>query len=88
MLYQILNQQWGTADAESKVPSVENPELTDVLPSKPGVGQNTAVYASPIRNFFLVLISTLPVHPPSSSFFVIFFFFKSTASFLKLCCIV
>ena len=31
---------WGTADAEIKVPSVENPEPTSVLPSKPGVGQN------------------------------------------------
>jgi len=30
----------GTADAEMKVPSVESPELRQVLPLKPGVGQN------------------------------------------------
>ena len=30
----------GTADAEIKVPSVENPEPTSVLPSKPWVCQN------------------------------------------------
>ena len=32
--------QLGIADAESKVPSAENPDLTNVLPLKPGVGQN------------------------------------------------
>ena len=36
----------GTADAEIKIPSVENPELMSVLLLKPGVGQSTAVYAS------------------------------------------
>ena len=36
----ILIQQCDTAEAEMKVPSVENPELTNVLPLKPGVGQN------------------------------------------------
>ena len=35
-------------------PYVENSELLIVLPSKRGVGQNIAVYASPTaRNFFL-----------------------------------
>ena len=34
----ILVSQWYTADAEIKVSSVENPELTNVLPLKPGVG--------------------------------------------------
>ena len=60
------------------VPPVENPELTDVLPLKPGVCQNIATHASPTaRNFFLALIWmgvkhqltyliwTFPVHSPS-----------------------
>ena len=33
------------ADEEMKVPSVENPELTNVLLFKPGVGQNMATRA-------------------------------------------
>ena len=53
-------------DAEIEVSSVENPEMTDVLPLNPGVGQNIATHASLIaRNFFLVLISTFLVHSPS-----------------------
>ena len=56
-----------TTDVEIKVPSVENSELTNVLPLKPGVGQNIATQASPTaRNFFLVLISTFHL----SSFFL------------------
>ena len=38
---------WGTADPEIKVHSVENPELTNVLPVELGVGQNIATHASP-----------------------------------------
>ena len=57
--------QWGTADAEVKVHSVENPELANVLPLKPGAGQNIATHASStVRNFFLVLIRTFSVHSP------------------------
>ena len=53
----------GYWDTEIKVPSVENPELTNVLPLRPGVGQSIATHASPAAmNFFLVLISTFPVH--------------------------
>ena len=49
-------------------PSVEDAELMDVFPLRLGVvGQNTAMDVLPTaRNFFLVLISTIPVH--SSSF--------------------
>ena len=48
------------------VPPVENPELTDVLPLKPGVCQNIATHASPTaRNFFRVRISTFQIHSPS-----------------------
>ena len=39
--------QWGTADTEIKVPSVENPEMTNILPLKPWVSQNIASHASP-----------------------------------------
>ena len=40
-------------DTEIKVSSTENPELTNVLPLKPGVGQNIATHESPTaRNFF------------------------------------
>ena len=61
----FLDLKWGTAVAEIKVSSVESPELTNVLPLKPGGGQNIAKLASPTaRNFFLVLISILPVHSP------------------------
>ena len=56
-------------DAEIKVASVENPELTDVLPAlKPGVGRNIATHASPqAKNFLLVLIFTFLVHSLSFS---------------------
>ena len=58
----------GTADAEINIPSVENPELKNVLPLTPGVGQNIAMLASSnARSFFLVLFSTFPVHSPSFS---------------------
>ena len=51
---------WGTVDAEIKVPSFENPELTNVLPFiKPEVGQNTSTHVLPTAiNLFLVLFST------------------------------
>ena len=53
------NWQWSAAGTEIKVPSIEKPELTNVLPLKSGVGQNIAMHASPTaRNFFLTLIST------------------------------
>ena len=38
---------------EIKVLSVKNPELTNVLPLKPGVGKNIAMHASPIATEFL-----------------------------------
>ena len=57
-----LDLQQGT---KIKDLSVGNPELTNVLPLKPGVGQST-MHASPTaRNFFLVLILTFLVHSPS-----------------------
>ena len=61
-----MTHSGGTVDAEIKVPSVENPQLMNVLPLKPGVSQNIAMYALlTARNFFHVLISTYQVHSPS-----------------------
>ena len=40
-----------------KYPSVENPELTNVLPSKPRVGQNVATHASrSAKNVFVLFV--------------------------------
>ena len=62
----LHDSQCGTVDAEIEVPSVEDPEVTSVLPLKPGEGQNIARHASPTaRSSFLVLISSFPVHSPS-----------------------
>ena len=64
--YILQYPQWGIADTEIKVPSVENTELTSVLPLKLGVGQNIATHASPAPgDFFDVLTSTFKVHSPS-----------------------
>ena len=59
--YSFYYRQWGTADAEIKVPSVENPAER---PSKPGIGQNIATNrpTSPTaRSFFFVPVSSFPV---------------------------
>ena len=51
-------------DTEMKVPSVENPELTNRLPLK-----HAAIHASAVAgNFFIVLCSIVPVNSPSFSF--------------------
>ena len=60
----------GPEDAEIKVPSFENPEMTifNVLSLNSRVGQNIALHASPTAmNVFLVLTSTFPVHSLSFS---------------------
>ena len=51
LAFGILLPQWGTAHAEIKNPSVENPKLTNVLPSilQPGVGQNMATHDGRLR---------------------------------------
>ena len=49
-----------------EVHSVENPDLTDVLLLKPGVGHGVHTQASlTSRNFILDLIFTIMVHSPS-----------------------
>jgi len=63
LLLVLLFLQWGTVDTEIKIPSAENPELTNIFPLKPGVGQNIATQALPTaRNFFTVLIFTFLIH--------------------------
>ena len=76
-----------------KVPSVENPELTNVLPLRPGWSRSDyshACFTPTARNVFLVLISTFAVRSllafvvfqVFSFLFVFFFFFLSFFSFL------
>ena len=52
---------WSAADPSF----VENPELSDVLPFKPGLCRNIANDASPTRGNFTVLICTFRVHSTS-----------------------
>ena len=60
---------WVSADAEDKVPSAENPGLSEVLSFKPGLGHNIAMHASPNARIFFspFLISTFLVHSTSFS---------------------
>ena len=70
--YTLFPPAVGAADAEIKVPSVENPKLIDVLSLKPAVGQNIATHALPTaRNFHVVLISIFQVYSSSFSIFQI-----------------
>ena len=65
----MLSPQWGPANAEIQVPSVENSELRNVLPLRLRVGQNIAMHAlCTAKNFLLVLALTSPVHSPSFFF--------------------
>ena len=58
--------QSDTTEAEIKVPSVENPELANVLHLNPGICRNIATHASPTaKNSFFVLNFTFPGHLPS-----------------------
>ena len=57
--------QWGTADAEFKVPSIEDPELAHIISLNPREGPNMATHASPTaRHFCHVRFSTFPIHSP------------------------
>ena len=61
--------QWGTANAEIKVSSVQNPQLWKGLPLKPWEGHNKTIYALS-TNFFL---SNLYFSGPFNFFFFFFF---------------
>ena len=74
----VVDLQWGTADAEIKVFSAENPERLKVLPLKPG-GQHTDMRTSPpARNFFLSNSHTTSGPISLLSFF---FFFQTFPCF-------
>ena len=66
--------QWHTVCAEIKVPYVENPELWNVLPLKPGVGQSIAIY----RKVSIVLSDNICLPSPFTLFSKIVspYFFK------------
>ena len=72
--------QWHTVDAEIKVPYVENPELWNFLPLKPGVGQSIAIYTSPTaRKVSIILSNNICLPSPFIMFSKIvftFFFFN------------
>ena len=53
-------------DTEIKVPSVENSDLTNVLPLKPAVGQTIAMHALPTARILFIVIT---FQVPSPSFF-------------------
>ena len=60
-----------SVDVKHHIYLLENSELTNVLPLKPGAGQNITTHASPTaRNFFLVLISTFQPFPTPFFFFL------------------
>ena len=62
----VTSPQCGAADAEIKVPYLENTELK-VLLLKPGAGEYIAIYAmfTAKKINSSLLISTLPVHSPA-----------------------
>ena len=62
----VEHLQRASTDEEISVPYAENPELTNVLPLKPGADQNIATYVSPAaRNCFSCPFSALQVCSPS-----------------------
>lgn len=65
----IADPRWDTVDAEIKIMSIENLELSQVLSFKVGVDHNVASHASSTARNFAFLISAVPV------FFSDFFFF-------------
>ena len=78
----VVDPQWGTADAEIKVSSAENPERLNVLPLKPGEGKNIDMHTSPTaRNFFLS--DSYTTSGPIKIFFFLFFWFFCFLCFSK-----
>lgn len=64
-------------DAEIEILSIENPELTNVLPLEPGVGENIATHASPIAEDFFPVLILIDISGPFT-----FISFKSSFYFL------
>ena len=66
--------QWHTVGAEIKVPYVENPELWNFLPLKPGVGQSIAMHASPTARKVSIVLSDICLLSPFTIFSVLLLF--------------
>ena len=60
--------QWHTVGAEIKVPYVENPELWNFLPLKPGVGQSIAMHASATARKVAIVLSDTCLPSPFTRF--------------------
>ena len=54
----------GTADAEIKVPSVENAELSKAFPLGHGLGHDTGIHASPTAENSVLSVSTFLLFVP------------------------
>ena len=68
--FNVRKSQYGPADTEINLPSVENTELTNVFPLMSGEGQNIASHASPtVRNFPLFLRPNSYIPSPFTSIF-------------------
>ena len=72
--------QWGTADAGSEEPSVENPELNG-SPFLARRGPYIAMHATPTAKDFFFANFYLPVHSPAFIYLFIYFFAKPLLSF-------
>ena len=55
----------GYRDAKMKLPSAGNLQLSAVASFKPGVGQNTALLASPDARSSVLFTSAFPAHSTS-----------------------
>ena len=64
--------QWHIVDAEIKVPYVENPELWNFLPLKPGVGQSIAMHASPTARKVSIVLLSQSIHHVFQNCFTFF----------------
>ena len=73
----------------NECPATGKPELSKVLPSKPGVDQNIAFQAPSAARNLSFLISTFPVHTnscfTSPSFFLSLFFFSRCVAIASSC---
>ena len=70
--------------AEIKVPYVENPELWNFLPLKPGVGQSIAMHASLTARKVSIVLSDICLPSPFTMFSKIVspYFFKKCRKIL------
>ena len=60
--------QCHSVGAEIKVPYVENPELWNFLPLKPGVGQSIAMHACPTARKVSIVLFDICLPSPFTTF--------------------